>query len=69
MQIQQRPSLLACALICNADGCPPERAMYLCQLGEDDTQDCERCWQLYLTYVANGRCRDPYAQDRRRKQR
>lgn len=56
-----RLSLLDCALLAIRDECPPETCMYYCRFGEDDTADCERCWDTYLRYVADGRRGDPYA--------
>lgn len=59
------PDLLTAALICNADGCPPEAAMQVCRMQEDaDESSCSRCWECYLRWVANGRRRDPYRLDR-----
>ena len=62
----QRPTLLRAALICLADGCPPEAGMQLCALIEDDEdgETCRRCWEAYLFWVANGRRGDPYRSDR-----
>lgn len=60
-----RLGLLDCALLAIRDECPPESCMYLCQLGELDEPDCERCWTTYLIYVANGRRYDPYVNMRR----
>lgn len=59
------PDLLRAALICNADGCPPEEQMQLCRLAEDYIDGCcSVCWQMYLIWVHNGRPRDPYLLDR-----
>lgn len=59
------PDLLTAALICNADGCPPEEQMQVCRLAEDYTDGCcAACWQQYLIWVHNGRLRDPYLHDR-----
>lgn len=59
------PDLLTAALICNADGCPPEAAMQACRLAEDYVDGCcAACWQCYLIWVHNGRPRDPYLLDR-----
>ncbi|MBQ2991679.1 MAG: hypothetical protein IJD60_10405 [Clostridia bacterium] len=63
-QIERRPGLLQCALLILKDACPPERRMYYCRFGEDDTPDCETCWQRYLEYVAGGRRDDPYKDHR-----
>lgn len=46
------------------DQCPPERDMYLCNMGEDDCVDCTLCWENYLFYVANGRKNPPYKWDK-----
>ena len=62
---QLKPSLLGCALMVLADGCPPEQHMQLCSMMEDaDGDSCSVCWQNYLYYVANGRRWDPYRVDR-----
>lgn len=59
---EMHPSLLNCALLAINGCCPPERAMYYCTFGEDDSEcDCVFCWTKYLEYVANGRRCDPYA--------
>jgi len=58
---QLRPDMLHCALLILEDACPPERRMYYCSFGEDDTPDCDWCWRTYLDYVAGGRREDPYA--------
>ena len=57
----QPPDLLTAALICNADGCPPESCMQVCRLAEDYVDGCcADCWRVYLLWVYNGRPRDPY---------
>lgn len=59
------PDLLTAALICNADGCPPESAMQACRLAEEYLDGCcDACWRTYLVWVHNGRTRDPYLLDR-----
>lgn len=62
------PSLLSVALDLLYDRCPRDSSMYLCKLQEDDEDGgtCERCWEHYLFYVANGCVRDPYESERRR---
>ena len=59
-----QPDLLKCALMILNDQCPPEREMYLCNMGEDDCVDCTLCWENYLFYIANGRKDSPYKWDK-----
>lgn len=60
--------LLQCGSLILADACPPDPRMYLCCMQEDpDGDDCARCWQAYMLYVANGCDRDPYRRDRLRE--
>lgn len=58
-------TLLDVALVCLADGCPPEREMQLCMMQDaDDGDACFRCWSAYLHWVADGRRFDPYRPER-----
>ena len=57
--------MLGAALVCLHDGCPSEPEMQLCRMQEDDDgQSCCRCWERYLFWVYNGRCTDPYRQEK-----
>ena len=64
MRDEMRPDIFQCALAILSDECPPERHMYLCNMGEDPECDCKECWTNYLFYVVNGRKDDPYKWDK-----
>lgn len=64
MRDEMRPDIFQCALSILRDECPPERKMYLCNMGEDPECDCKECWTNYLFYVVNGRKGDPYKWDK-----
>lgn len=55
-ETQRLPGLLLCALDAIKDRCPREPEAQLCRYQSDyDEEACERCWERYLCWVANGR--------------
>lgn len=61
--INRVDNLLKCACMCARNECPPDQRAYLCMQGSDDDEDCIRCWENYLYYVACGRTDHPYQYD------
>lgn len=64
---QQRPlpSLLKCIALILDDACPPDPAMQLCcMIEDDDGSSCRLCWLNYARYVDSGRQLDAYKDER-----
>lgn len=57
-------SLFQLALLILHDACPPDPTKYLCEMGEECENDCERCWEKYLFWAVNGYKGDPYKWDK-----
>lgn len=56
-------TLLRAATSCARNECPADRRAYLCMNGAEDEENCIKCWEHYLEYVANGRTDHPYQYD------
>ena len=63
-------SLLHAAKNLARNECPSDNRAYLCKHGEECEQECTRCWENYLDWVANGCKGHPwqYDVDRYKKQ-
>ena len=57
-------SIFQLALLILHDACPPDPTKYLCKMGEECENDCERCWEKYLFWAVNGYKGDPYKCDK-----
>lgn len=55
--------LLTAAQSCARNECPKDKRAYLCMNGIEDEENCIKCWENYLAYVANGRTDHPYQYD------
>lgn len=56
-------NLLICGQKCARNECPPDQRAYLCMNGIEDEENCIKCWENYLEYVANGRTDHPWQRD------
>lgn len=61
--------LLSLALLILRDSCPPDNTKYLCRMGEECDTDCQKCWETYLYWAANGYQGDPYKREKAREGR
>ena len=57
-------SIFQLAMLILHDACPPDPTKYLCKMGEECENDCERCWEKYLFWAVNGYKGDPYKFDK-----
>ena len=53
-------SLLHAAKNLARNECPGDNRAYLCKHGEECEEECTRCWENYLEYIANGRTDHPW---------
>ena len=56
-------NLLFEAQRCARNECPKDKRAYLCMNGIEDEENCIKCWENYLEYIANGRTDHPYQYD------